>query len=81
MSAKLFKHLFSLPLKYFESRRVGETVARVRELDQIRTFLTGTPLSSMIDTVFIIVYIVVMLFYSKRLTLVVILEKGYHLKL
>lgn len=39
LSAKLFKHLFSLPLKYFESRRVGETVARVRELDQIRTFV------------------------------------------
>ena len=72
LSAKLFKHLFSLPLKYFESRRVGETVARVRELDQIRTFLTGTPLSSMIDAIFIVVYIVVMLFYSERLTLVVI---------
>lgn len=72
LSDRLFKHLFSLPLKYFESRRVGETVARVRELDQIRSFLTGTPLSSMIDVVFIIVYIVVMFFYSKNLTLVVI---------
>ncbi len=72
LSDRLFKHLFSLPLKYFESRRVGETVARVRELDQIRSFLTGTPLSSMIDVVFIIVYIVVMLFYSKSLTVIVI---------
>lgn len=72
LSARLFKHLFSLPLKYFESRRAGETVARVRELDQIRSFLTGTPLSSMIDAVFILVYIVVMFFYSKGLTLVVI---------
>lgn len=43
LSARLFHHLFGLPLKYFESRRVGETVARVRELDQIRAFLTGTP--------------------------------------
>ena len=73
LSQRLFKHLFSLPLKYFESRRAGETVARVRELDQIRNFLTGTPLSSMIDVLFIIVYIVVMLFYSKLLTLIVIL--------
>ncbi len=72
LSFKLFKHLFALPLKYFESRRVGETVARVRELDSIRSFLTGTPLSSMIDLIFIIVYIVVLFCYSKMLTVIVI---------
>ena len=72
LSDKLFKHLFSLPLRYFESRRVGETVARVRELDSIRSFLTGTPLSSLLDLVFIIVYIVVLFFYSVPLTFVVI---------
>ena len=72
LSFKLFRHLFALPLKYFESRRVGETVARVRELDSIRSFLTGTPLSSMIDLIFIIVYIVVLFFYSKMLTVIVI---------
>ena len=72
LSFKLFKHLFALPLKYFESRRVGETVARVRELDSIRSFLTGTPLSSMIDLIFIIVYIVVLFFYSKMLTVIVL---------
>ena len=72
LSFKLFKHLFALPLKYFESRRVGETVARVRELDSIRSFLTGTPLSSMIDLVFIIVYIVVLFCYNKMLTVIVL---------
>lgn len=72
LSYKLFKHLFALPLKYFESRRVGETVARVRELDSIRSFLTGTPLSSMIDLLFIIVYIVVLFMYSRMLTVIVI---------
>jgi len=72
LSSKLFKHLFALPLKYFELRRTGETVARVRELDSIRSFLTGTPLSSVIDLIFIIVYIVVLLFYNVKLTLIVI---------
>lgn len=72
LSYKLFRHLFALPLKYFESRRVGETVARVRELDSIRNFLTGTPLSSMIDLVFIIVYIVVLFLYSPSLTVIVL---------
>ena len=72
LSFRLFHHLFSLPMKYFEARRVGDTVARVRELDSIRNFLTGTPLSSIIDLIFIIVYIVVLFFYSPKLTLVVI---------
>ncbi|MBQ8043790.1 MAG: type I secretion system permease/ATPase, partial [Clostridia bacterium] len=72
LSSKLFNHLFGLPLKYFESRRVGETVARVRELDQIRGFLTGTPLSSMIDVVFVTVYIVVLFLYNVKLAWIVV---------
>ncbi len=71
LSARLFHHLFGLPLKYFESRRVGETVARVRELDQIRSFLTGTPLSSMIDVIFVTVYIIVLFLYSVPLACIV----------
>lgn len=74
LSDRLFKHLFNLPLKYFESRRVGETVARVRELENIRAFLTGTPLSSLIDILFVIVYIVVMLFYSVNLSVIVLVS-------
>lgn len=72
LNYKLFKHLFALPLKYFESRRVGETVARVRELDNIRNFLTGTPLSSIIDFLFIIVYIVILFIYNVSLALIVV---------
>jgi len=73
LSARLFDHLFRLPLKYFESRRVGDTIARVKEVENIRRFLTGTPLSSILDISFIILYIVVMFLYSKTLTYVVLL--------
>ena len=41
LGAQLFRHLLALPLAYFEARRVGDTVARVRELEQIRQFLTS----------------------------------------
>lgn len=74
LSQRLFQHLFDLPLRYFESRRAGETVARVRELDTIRQFLTGTPLSSLIDIFFIVVYIVVLFLYSTSLTWLVIVS-------
>jgi subfamily B ATP-binding cassette protein HlyB/CyaB len=41
LGARLFRHLLALPLAYFQARRVGESVARVRELENIRNFLTG----------------------------------------
>lgn len=72
LNYRLFKHLFALPLKYFESRRVGETVARVRELDGIRNFLTGTPLSTAIDFMFIIVYIAILFLYNTTLSVIVV---------
>ncbi len=71
LNARLFQHLFKLPQNYFESRRVGDTIARVREIENIRRFLTGTPLSSILDTLFIVVYLVVMWIYSPALTKIV----------
>lgn len=74
LSCRLFKHLFSLPLRYFESRRVGDTIARVKELENIRRFLTGVPLNTLLDAMFIIVYIIIMFFYSTKLTFVTIVS-------
>lgn len=74
LSCRLFKHLFSLPLRYFESRRVGDTIARVRELENIRRFLTGVPLNTLLDALFIIVYIIIMYFYSVTLTNVTLIS-------
>ena len=72
LGSKLFKHLLHLPLSYFESRRSGDTVARVRELDNARNFLTGQALTSWLDLLFVMVYLAVMFYYSVTLTLVVI---------
>ena len=72
LGSKLFQHLLHLPLTYFESRRSGDTVARVRELDNARNFLTGQALTSWLDVLFVMVYLAVMLYYSVALTLVVI---------
>ncbi len=68
LSAQLFRHLMRLPLAYFESRRVGDTVARVQELENIRQFLTGTALTVILDSVFAVVYLALMFFYSVPLT-------------
>lgn len=73
LGAKLFRHLVALPLPYFEARTVGTTIARVRELETIRSFLTGTALTVVLDLFFIIVFISVMFYYSAKLTLISLL--------
>jgi len=72
LGARLFRHLVALPLAYFGARRVGDTVARVRELENIRNFLTGQALTAVIDLTFSFVFIAVMCIYSVWLTLVVV---------
>ena len=74
LGARLFRHLLALPIAYFNSRRVGETVARVRELENIRSFLTVQALTAAIDLLFSIVFIAVMCLYSVWLTLIVVIS-------
>lgn len=71
LGAKLFHHILTLPLSYFEARRVGDTVARVRELEQIRQFLTSHSVTVVLDVSFTVVFMTVMWFYSSTLTLIV----------
>lgn len=73
LGAKLFNHLFALPFVYFESRKVGNIISRIRELDQIREFITNKSVSVIIDLFFSTVFLVVMFVYSKILTLVVLI--------
>jgi ATP-binding cassette, subfamily B, bacterial HlyB/CyaB len=72
LGSRLFRHLLSLPLGYFEARRVGDSVARVRELENIRNFITGSSLTVVIDLMFTLVFLGVMYYYSPLLTLVVL---------
>ena len=72
LGAKLYKHLISLPLSYFETRQIGQTVARVHELDSIRQFITGTALTLCIDLLFTFVFFAVMFYYSATLAWVVL---------
>ncbi|WNN91618.1 type I secretion system permease/ATPase [Gloeocapsopsis dulcis] len=68
LSAQVFRHLMRLPLAYFESRRVGDTAARVQELQNIREFLTGTTLTVVLDSLFVVMYLALMFYYSVPLT-------------
>ena len=73
LGTRLFHHLISLPLPYYERRRVGDTLMRVGALGQIREFLTGTGLMTVLDVFFSVVFIAFMLWYSVPLTLIALI--------
>jgi subfamily B ATP-binding cassette protein HlyB/CyaB len=71
LGARLFSHLMALPLAWFQARQVGAGVARVRELETIRTFLTSSALTVFVDLLFTICFLGVLLIYSPLLTAIV----------
>ncbi len=74
LGARLFRHLLALPMAYFQARRVGDTVARVRELDTIRQFLTSSAITIALDLFFSIAFLAVLYIYSPMLTVIVALS-------
>ncbi len=72
LGARVFRHLLRLPLAYFESRRVGDSVARVRELETIRQFITSSSITLVLDLAFCAVFLGVMFVYSATLAFVVV---------
>jgi subfamily B ATP-binding cassette protein HlyB/CyaB len=74
LGSRLFRHLLSLPMSYFAARRVGDTIARVRELETIREFLTSNSITLVLDLLFTVVFLAVMYLYSAVLFWVVIVS-------
>ncbi len=70
LGSEVIDHLLRLPLNYFDNRPVGELGTRVAELEKIRNFLTGQALTTILDTAFSVIYIVVMVIYSWLLTFI-----------
>src|SRR5688572_23678826 len=69
LGSVVFRHLLSLPLRYFERRPTGVLTARLAGIETIREFLTGAAVTLALDVPFLIVFLVVMVLYSIPLTL------------
>ncbi|MDB5617755.1 type I secretion system permease/ATPase [Tardiphaga sp.] len=79
LGARLFRHLMALPIAYFQARRVGDSVARVRELENIRNFLTSSALTLIIDLFFTFVFLAVMFLYSPWLAFLVLASFPFYI--
>mgnify|MGYP002777019896 FL=1 len=74
LGVQIVRHLFNLPLPFFQKRPVGELAARINELETVRRFLTGTFFTVVLDVLFSAIYIGVMVLYSPALTLCVLIS-------
>lgn len=73
LGSRVVDHLFRLPLRYFETRRVGDTLAHIREIEAIRQFITGSSVTTILDIMFSVIFIGIMFAYSSTLAVIVLL--------
>lgn len=69
MIGGFINHALNLPLKFFESRHVGDILTRVQENQKIQAFLTRRAVLAWLDALMAIVYVGLMLYYNWQLTL------------
>ncbi|MEO0648475.1 MAG: peptidase domain-containing ABC transporter, partial [Cyanobacteria bacterium J06650_10] len=67
------RHTMALPMRFFESRRVGDIITRVQENQKIQQFLIGQVVLAWLGFVTGFVYLGLMLYYNLQLTLLVLL--------
>ncbi|MBW9066163.1 peptidase domain-containing ABC transporter [Rhizobium herbae] len=72
LARRIFRHVLGLPLRFLERWQVGETLARIEEIDTVRAFLTGTVSGVALDVLFAATYIIALFSISPFLTVLVL---------
>lgn len=70
--ANLFRHLFKLPLDFFEKRHMGDIVSRFSSMGSIQQKISTDFIEGIVDGVMAIVTLTVMFVYNYLLTLIVL---------
>jgi subfamily B ATP-binding cassette protein HlyB/CyaB len=76
LARKTFRHLMSLPISFFDQSRAGVVTKHMQQGTQIREFLTGRLLTTLLDLPALFVFLPLMLWYSGTLTVVVLAVTG-----
>ncbi|WP_196802597.1 peptidase domain-containing ABC transporter [Magnetospirillum fulvum] len=72
LAVRIFAHLMSLPISYFEMVPGGVTVRHLQQAEKIRSFLTGRMLTVALEMTTLLVYLPLLCYLSGKLTLVVL---------
>ncbi|MGD0088854.1 MAG: peptidase domain-containing ABC transporter [Planctomycetota bacterium] len=73
MMAEFYRHILSLPMRFFQGRQIGDILTRFGENAKIRGILTGSTISVVLNTLMVIIYFLMMRIYSPTLTWYVVL--------
>jgi ATP-binding cassette subfamily B protein len=73
MISQFFRHTLLLPLSFFQTRRTGDIFARFQENQTVRSFLTQSTISTLLNVIMVFVFFVVLFLYSVKLTAVLLL--------
>lgn len=72
LTAAITTHLFQLPLSFFERYSKGELMGRLREIAEVRNFLSAITVTAVIDLCFAIFVLLLIWTYSSSLAAVVL---------
>jgi ATP-binding cassette subfamily B protein len=72
MISHFYKYVLSLPVSFFAKRKTGDIIARFHENNTIRRFMTEGSISTILNTLMIFTYLIVMFIYNVKLTLLLL---------
>jgi subfamily B ATP-binding cassette protein HlyB/CyaB len=73
LMAEFYRHILSLPMRFFQGRQIGDILTRFGENQKIRGILAGSTISVILNTLMLVVYFMMMRIYSPSLTWIVVI--------
>lgn len=70
LTRRIFAHLLSLPIDYFETTTAGVITRNMQQVEKIRAFLTGRMFFTAIDATSLLIFLPILFAYSVKLALV-----------
>jgi ATP-binding cassette subfamily B protein RaxB len=72
ITSNLARHLFRLPLEWFEKRSVGDILSRFQSVDPIRRILTEGAVTAFLDGLLSVAILAMMFYYSAALSIIIV---------
>ncbi|NMF90930.1 ABC transporter transmembrane domain-containing protein [Aromatoleum petrolei] len=72
MMSQFFRHTMSLPFSFFAKRKTGDILARFQENQTIRSFLTESTVTTLLNLLMVFVYFTILFLYNVQMTLLLI---------
>lgn len=80
-SSGVMHHLLRIPYDYFERRHKGDILSRFHSINEIQNKITTESINTFLDGVVIILALFIMLIYSVKLTLIVLVALSLYISL